>query len=174
MAMARVKTKRKPEMLGWREFVGLPDLGIDQMRAKIDTGARTSALHAVGHEHFWRDGVEWVSFLVPTNGQPGAKRVEAFVHDERNIKNTSGVPERRLIIRTTLLIGRHCWHVEVSLADRERMGFDLILGRTAIRGRDIFVDPGHSYLLGPPPANPIAAPTNAGGTLGLLARGDLP
>ena len=172
--MPSVKTKRKPEVLGWREFVGLPDLGIERMRAKIDTGARTSALHAVGQERIWRGGVEWVGFLLSGSGRSCAKRVEARIHDERNIKNTSGIPERRLIIRTTLLIGRHRWHVDVSLADRERMGFDLILGRTAIRGRGVLVDPGHSFLLGPPKANRTATSIKASETFDPAVQGDLP
>ena len=151
-----MKTKRKAssqarlDIIGWREMVGLPDLGIMQIRAKIDTGARTSALHAEKQELFERDGVQWVRFLIPTGGHPKLSMVETPLRDERDIDNTSGMPERRYIVRTTLLLGRHRWHIDVSLADRLKMEFDLILGRTAIRGRNVLVDSGGSYLAGNP------------------------
>lgn len=141
--------KRAPEIIGWRELVALPDFGISMMKAKIDTGARTSALHAVDHELFDRDGQRWVRFLIPIPGRSRKSWGEAPVLDDRFIKNTSGVPERRLIIHTTLLLGQHRWHIECSLANREKMEFDLILGRTAIRRRRLLVDPGHSFILGP-------------------------
>ncbi len=79
-----------------------------------------------------------------------SKVVHAPLVDEREIKNTGGVPERRLIVRTLLLLGQHRWQIEVSLANREKMEFDLILGRTAIRRRGILVDPGRSFVLAPP------------------------
>lgn len=155
MPSASVSSKRQAranETIGWREHVGLPDLGIHEMAAKIDTGARTSALHAVEHEVFTRDGAHWVRFGAPT-GRPGRfRKVEIPIVDEREIKNTGGIPERRLVVRTTLLLGRHRWHIDVSLADREKMEFDLILGRTAIRRRGILVDPGRSFLAGKPVA----------------------
>jgi len=122
------------------------------MRAKIDTGARTSALHALKQVRFERDGLPWVRFHVPVPGSPRGSRVEAPIIDEREIKNTSGRPEMRIIIETVLVIGRHRWHVEASLANREQMEFDMILGRTAIRRRGVLIDAGRSYLAGPPGA----------------------
>lgn len=152
--MTRKKIKRKrsrlKQVIGWREEIGLPELGIAQMRAKIDTGARTSALHAEKQELFERDGKSWVRFLIPQDASRTLKLVELPLKDQRNIKNTSGVPERRLIVSTVLLLGAHRWHIDVSLADRKKMEFDLILGRTAIRGRRVLVDPGKSFLLGQP------------------------
>lgn len=150
--LKKVRKKRRPEIIGWREYVALPDLGIELMRAKIDTGARTSALHATSQERFTLDGEEWVRFHVPKSGRGRGETVTAKLLDIRSIKNTSGIPETRLIIRTTLLLGRHVWHVEVSLADRAKMEFELILGRTAVRGRRVVVDPGHSYLVERPKA----------------------
>jgi hypothetical protein len=85
--------------------------------------------------------------------------LEAQVIDERDIKNSGGVPERRLIIRTTLLLGRHRWKVEVSLADRKKMEFDLILGRTALRTHRVLVNPSASFLSGRPLREPAAANT---------------
>lgn len=138
----------KQEIIGWREHIGLPEFDICEMAAKIDTGARTSALHAVDQCLTERGASQWVEFLIPIPDRRNGKRVRSEVVEEREIKNTGGVPERRLIIRTTLLLGRHRWHIDISLANREEMEFDLILGRTAIRNRNILVDPGHSFVLG--------------------------
>lgn len=142
---------QRREVIGWREHVALPELGIADLAAKIDTGARTSALHAVDQRIVERDDGRWVEFMIPVHNRRTGKYVLAPLVDEREIKNTSGVPERRLIVRTSLRLGRHRWKIEVSLANRERMEFDLILGRTAIRRRGIVVDPGRSFLLGPAP-----------------------
>lgn len=136
--------------IGWRELVALPELAIAEMRAKIDTGARTSAIHAKDIELFEREGVRWVRFRVPASRHHKRFRIEAPVADQRDIKNTSGVPERRIVIQVLLVLGSHRWHVDVSLADREKMGFDMILGRTAIRNRGILVSPGRSFVAGPP------------------------
>lgn len=135
------------EIIGWREHVALPDLKIPSIAAKIDTGARTSALHADDQELFSIEGKPWVEFTVPIGRGRSTERVRAPLVDERAIKNTSGVPEPRLVIHTKLLLGRHRWEIELSLADRSNMGFDIILGRTAIRKRGILVDPGRSFLL---------------------------
>lgn len=146
----KIKTPqtRGAEIIGWREHVALPDFGIVDLAAKIDTGARTSALHAVDQRIVEGEGGPWVDFQVPIHNRRSSKIVRAQLIDERAIKNTGGKPEWRLIVRTLLLIGRHRWHIEVSLANRERMEFDLILGRTAIRKRGILVNPGRSFVLG--------------------------
>lgn len=136
--------------IGWREHVSLPDLGIATLRAKIDTGARTSALHAVDIEVFDQDGHAWVGFHVPLPGKPRWKRCTARLVDQRPIKNTGGIPEHRYVVETTLILGHRHWRIEVSLADREKMEFDLLLGRTAIRGRRMLINPGRSFLAGPP------------------------
>lgn len=130
--------------------MGLPKLGITTVRAKIDTGARTSALHAVDIETFVKDDVQLVSFQVPSATQPKHARCTYPVLDQREIKNTSGIKEKRIIIKTTLVFGERHWQVELSLADRENMGFDLILGRTAIRDHNLVVHPGRSFLMGQP------------------------
>ncbi len=145
---------KKTTIIGWRETVGLPELGIVRLRAKIDTGARTSALHAVDLVPIERDGIPWIEFNVPLAGEPRTKRYAAPIADEREIKNTSGKPERRYVIKLVLVMGNRHWHIDVSLADREKMKFDMILGRTAIRSRKLFVDPGKSFLLGPPTWKP--------------------
>lgn len=147
------RMKRIADVIGWREWVALPDIGIPEIKAKIDTGARTSALHAVDQEVFEREGRPWVRFRVPASKKHRDIPVEAQLVDERDIKNTSGIPERRRIIRTTLLLGRHHWRIDISLANRERMEFDIILGRTAIRSRGVLVHPGKSFVAGPPQAH---------------------
>lgn len=151
--MTRAKKGRAAiaaDIIGWREIVSLPELGIFDMRAKIDTGARTSALHAEDQEIFERGGTKWVRFRVPASRHHSDFRVEVPVLDERDIKNTSGVPESRIVIRTVLHLGVHHWHVDVSLADRTNMGFDMILGRTAIRRHNVLVHAGRSFLAGKP------------------------
>jgi hypothetical protein len=116
------------------------------MAAKIDTGARTSALHAENRELFERNGQRWVRFKAPKVKNLPRRWIEAPIKVEREIKNTSGIPETRFVIRTLLTLGKHRWHIDVSLADRDAMIFDLIIGRTALKGRRILVDPAHSYL----------------------------
>lgn len=157
------RRKAPPLVIGWREMVALPEFGIASMRAKIDTGARTSALHALDQLRFDKDGVPWVKFRVPIPGTPRTTHFSAPVLDERDIRNTSGEPENRIVIRVLLILGWHRWHVEVSLANREKMEFDMILGRTAIRRRGITVNPGRSFLAGPPLTHPGRAGANTSG-----------
>ena len=136
--------------IGWREHVALPELGISSMRAKIDTGARTSALNTDNMELFERDGQRWVSFTLPAAGQRSKVRYEAQPVDMRAIKNTGGIADTRYIIKTTMILGRRAWGIEISLADRENMKFDMIIGRTALRAQRLIVNPGRSYLAGQP------------------------
>ncbi len=153
----RAKRPKEKKVIGWREHIALPDLGSAELDAKIDTGARTSALHAVDLAVEDRDGEEWISFHVPHLGEARSVRHSARVIDKRKIKNTSGIAQVRYVIRTTLVLGNKQWQVEVSLADREKMKFDIILGRTAIRRRKLLVAPGKSYLAGPPNLMPRVA-----------------
>ena len=144
------KVKLQPMLIGWRDRIALPELGIDLMQAKIDTGARTSALHATRAVRFQRDGADWVRFHIPHASGLAARDCEAPLVDRREIKNTSGLGEDRLVIETLLLLGGRRWRIEVSLADRSAMAMPIILGRTAIRKRGILVDAGKSYLAGMP------------------------
>ena len=145
------RSPNNPTSIGWREWIGLPALGIVAIRAKVDTGARTTALHAediVRTEH--ADGTHWLAFTIPAGDGHGTLRVEAPMVEEREVRNTSGVPDARPVIRTTLSLDRRRWPIEVTLADRTEMGFDIILGRTAIRRRGLVVDAGRSFLARPP------------------------
>lgn len=146
MSKPRLRQSPVQQVVGWREQISLPDFGIFDMPAKIDTGARTSALHAVDQTVVERDGVHWVEFSIPLKNHKTVQHLSAPVVEERDIKNTGGVPERRLVVRTTLNIGKRQWMIEVSLANREQMEFDLIIGRSAIRTHNLLVDPGRSYI----------------------------
>ena len=142
--------KRPSSPIGWREYVGLPELGIPIIRAKLDTGARTSALHVENIRVVGRTGRR-VAFSVPYD-HDGRHLVECVARlvGKREIKNSGGLPDERFIIRTVLAIGRRHWHIEASLADRSNMEFDLILGRTALRRHGFVVDPSRSFLAGEP------------------------
>ncbi|WP_296763312.1 RimK/LysX family protein [Sediminimonas sp.] len=144
------RSAKEKTTIGWREVIGLPELGIPRVVAKIDTGARTSAIHATRVKPFRRDGADWVRFHIPHSSGLRARDVEAPLLGTRPIKNTSGIHEERLVIETALVIGRRRWRIEVSLANRTRMALPIILGRTAIRRHRILVDPGRSFLLGKP------------------------
>lgn len=146
----RRPVKRKTTQIGWREIVALPGLGLHAVKAKVDTGARTSALDASDIRVFERAGREWVEFKVSTSDNTASISCEEPITDRRMIKNTGGVPENRIIITTDLVIGPRHWPIELSLANRVSMGFTLILGRTAVRGRRITINPGRSFLAGDP------------------------
>lgn len=140
--------------IGWREWIALPDLGIARLKAKIDTGAKTSALHATNIElHETEDGTT-VSFTVPGKTRKSSIRCTAPMVDLRGIKNTSGTSEDRIVIQTTLLLGHRQWHIEVSLADRANMKHGIILGRTALRNHRIAVHADKSFLTGEPGSKP--------------------
>jgi len=139
----------EPMVIGWREWVGFPDLGIPQIKAKVDTGARTSCLHAFLVEPFERNGVAWVRFDIHPN-QRSSKDVlscAAPVLDRRLVRDSGGHEELRYVIETTVSIGDRMHAVEVTLTDRDSMKFRVLLGRTAMSGQYI-VDPDSSYLRG--------------------------
>jgi hypothetical protein len=148
---ARVFAK-EPLKIGWREWVALPDLRVDAIKAKIDTGARTSVLHAYRIEPFWRRSALWLRFeLNPIQRSEAMKVVcEARAIDERAVRNSGGGVERRYIITTLLKLGDLAWSIELALANRDQMGFRMLLGRTALQGRAL-IEPGRSYLLGTAP-----------------------
>lgn len=138
--------------IGWREWVGLPALNTVWIKAKIDTGARSSSLHAFDIQPFSRKGVEWVRFTVHPWQRSGsnATEVEAKVIDWRSIRSSSGQSEERPVIRTDLRIGDDAHAIELTLARRDEMGFRMLVGREGIRRR-FLVDPARSYLSGKPP-----------------------
>tara|TARA_R110002110_G_scaffold303525_1_gene517586 strand:+ start:4726 stop:5187 length:462 start_codon:yes stop_codon:yes gene_type:complete len=135
--------------LGWREWIGFPDLGIPSIKAKVDTGARTSALHAFSVEPFQRDGDLWVRFAIHPQQRDDTQVLtcEAPVMEQREVRDSGGHVELRYVIQTDLLLGNERFQAEVTLTDRDTMKFRVLLGRTAMRGR-YTVDPSRSYLTG--------------------------
>ena len=135
--------------LGWREFVGLPDLRLPALRAKVDTGARTSALHAFRLEEFSQKGQAWVRFwLHPLrNYQHIVHETSAPIVDRRVVSDSGGHRQKRIVIETTVTLGDRSWSIEVTLSNRDTMMFPMLLGRTAMEGRAL-VDPAGSFLMG--------------------------
>ena len=132
--------------VGWRELVSLPELGLAGIPAKIDTGARTSSLHADVLDDFTRGGERFVRFAVDWDGQ--RHFCEAVHVDVRGITSSNGDQQTRFVIKTPLMIGKIRFRAEISLADRSQMQFPMLIGRTALRRRMV-VDSGHSWLQSP-------------------------
>lgn len=130
-------------VVGWRELVGLPELGLSGIPAKIDTGARTSSLHAHVIEEIEREGKRFVRFCVDWGGI--RHECEAIHVDIRGITSSNGETQNRYVIKTPLRIGEAVFRTEISLADRSDMKFPMLVGRTALR-RHFVVDSGHSWL----------------------------
>ena len=141
-----MKAPRTLLTVGWRELVSLPDLGLAGIPAKIDTGARTSSLHAHVLEEFLRDGERFVRFAVDWGGV--RHHCEAVHVDLRGITSSNGDTQRRFVIKTPLTIGNLTFRAEISLANRSQMQFPMLIGRTALRRRMV-VDSGHSWLQSP-------------------------
>lgn len=141
------KKRPAPLLIGWREWVSLPDLHIPQMKAKIDSGARTSSLHASDLEFYHRAGKEWVKFIV--HPFQHSKKETAICHapivDHRKVKSSSGTLTERPVILTSLVIGSEKWEIELNLVNRDMMGFRMLIGRQAVRKRCL-INPGRSFL----------------------------
>jgi len=147
------------DTVGWREWLRFPSLGIDAIKAKVDTGARTSCLHAFELEPFERDGEPWVAFAMHPfqRDEKTVLRCEAPVVDRRQVRDSGGHAEQRYVIAVPVGLGPHTFDAEVTLTSRDTMLFRCLLGRTALRGR-FLVDPGRSYLIGKAPGADAATP----------------
>ncbi|MEQ9368909.1 MAG: RimK/LysX family protein [Coleofasciculus chthonoplastes F3-SA18-01] len=134
-------------IIGWRERVALPDLGISQIKAKIDTGARSSALHAFDVETFSRDGKTMVRFKVHPYQRDTHRTVsaEAELIDQRQVRNSGGHAQLRPVIQTMVELNGERWLIELTLTNRDVMGFRMLLGRQAVRKR-FLVDAGRSFV----------------------------
>lgn len=143
--------KRTLPVIGWREWVGLPEFGIKSIKAKVDTGARSSSLHAFDLEYFDRDGTTWVRFQVHPVQRNSSRtvEVEARVLEYRSVRSSSGKATTRPVIVTDVSLLGITWQVELTLASRDEMGFRMLLGRQAFRQR-FLVDAGKSYCGGKP------------------------
>ena len=136
-------------ILGWKEWVSLPDLNIPAVKAKVDTGAKTSALHAFYIETFDHQGDDFISFSL----HPLPNKPHLIIHCKaplltiRKVTNSGGYSEKRYVIETRLVINHHEWTIELNLTDRESMSFRMLLGREAMTPR-VIVDPEASFLAG--------------------------
>lgn len=140
------KPKQQREVIGWREWVALPALGAPAIKAKVDTGARTSALHAFRLSSFTRAGEEWARFEIHPHQRSArdAIVVEAPVVDERRIRSSNGDVQQRPVICTDVEIHGQRWPIDITLTNRDEMGFRMLIGRAAIRRRFV-VDPARSF-----------------------------
>lgn len=136
-------------VVGWREWVALPELGVDYIKVKVDTGARTSSLHAFDLEESTRDGIAVVRFMI----HPEQRRahpeipVELPLVARRRVRDSGGRSELRPVVETEVALHGQRWPIELTLTRRDAMGFRMLLGRQAIRNR-FLVDPGRSYCAG--------------------------
>ena len=150
MLAKAVKPKRRPAV-GWREWAALPDLGIAAIKVKVDTGARSSVLHAFDVVRVDDKDGAWVEFAVHPLQRDACQtvRTRARLLDERWVRSSSGRRTFRPVIVTTLVLGGTSWPIELTLVRRDLMGFRMLVGREALRRR-LVVDPGRSYLAGQP------------------------
>ena len=146
------RTPHSNTLTGWREWVSLPDAGVDWIKAKIDTGARTSSLHAYDVEEFEREGEDWVRFQVKPwqESQEDTTRVECPVHDRRRVRSSSGHQQERIVVLLAIRLVDRLVVSEVTLSNRDEMGFRMLIGREALR-RGFVVDPARSFLGGRAP-----------------------
>ncbi|MBF2709139.1 30S ribosomal protein S6--L-glutamate ligase [Flavobacterium soyangense] len=163
-------------ILGSEEWCSFPELGIPAIKARVDSGAKTSALHAKNIAPFIKDGQNWVKFDI----NPIQNNVKTIIHceaplvDKRVVKSSSGFREERYVIQTNLEIGNTNWGIEMTLTNRDSMGFRMLLGREAMSGR-VLVDPEQQYLLGQPTTDNLrdvyknSVKISSGLRIGLLA-----
>lgn len=148
-------TDRRPglerTLVGWREWVALPEWGVPAIKAKVDTGARTSALHAFDIETFERDGLAMARFAIHPwqDSSADVVVVEAPLLERRQVRSSSGTAKVRPVVLTSIALAGRTERVEVTLTRRDEMGFRMLVGRQALRRRFV-VDPGRSYLGGKP------------------------
>ncbi len=143
------KRKKVKPTLGWREWVRLPELGIDRIKAKVDTGARSSSIHAMHLEVLHRDGKQFVRFQVHPvqRSSRDVLTVQAEILEFRDVKSSSGQIAKRPVIVTPVYVAGQIFSIELTLAPRDTMGFRMLLGRQAVRRR-FLIDPGRSYYGG--------------------------
>ena len=141
--------RRERQVIGWREWVGLPDLEIPRIKVKVDTGARTSAIHAWDLRRYRAGGCDMVDFMLHPMQRDDRHEVAGFaeVIDERSVRSSNGQVSRRPVVLMRLQLGEESLTTQVTLVDRDEMGFRMLLGRRALARRFV-VDPGRSFLFG--------------------------
>jgi hypothetical protein len=149
--MGPVSTTAESIIAGWREWVALPDCGVPWVKAKLDTGARSSAIHAFDIAEFEKDGETWVRYSIhPWQGSgEDATTVESKVHDRRVVRSSSGHSAERYVVQMDLSLVGRIVTAEMTLSSRDQMGFRMLVGREALR-QGFVVDPSRSYLGGRP------------------------
>ena len=162
-------------LIGSEEWCSFPQLGIPAIKARVDSGAKTSALHAINIKIFEKNGAEWLKFDINPiqNNSKSIIHCEAQLVDQRIVKSSNGTREKRYVIRTDVELGSHNWQVEVTLTNRDSMGFRMLLGREAMVGR-LIVDPEKKFELGQPSTESLKEyyynePSKKGLKIGLLA-----
>ncbi|MGI9627362.1 MAG: ATP-dependent zinc protease family protein [Longimicrobiales bacterium] len=149
----RPSRKRTKPVIGWKEWVSFPDLGVVGIRSKVDTGARTSALHATNVREYEVDGTPWVRFTV--HCELGATDEEVTIElpllERRPVRDSGGREEVRPVVNARVELGGRQWDIEVTLTRRDDMEFNMLLGRRAVRGK-FLIDPRRVYMLGVPDA----------------------
>lgn len=138
--------------VGWREWLALPELGISYLEAKVDTGAKTSALHAYALAYFESAGEAYVAFDLHPDRHSTSLSIacRARVVDQRVVSDSGGHKETRYVIQTPVIMAGQTWPIQITLTNRETMAYRMLLGREAMRGR-LLVDPEASHLLGDAP-----------------------
>jgi len=134
---------------GWREWVTLPSLSVPRIKAKLDSGARSSAIHAFDIQTYQEDGIDMVRFSIHPRQNSEKPQIDTVmpIHDRRNVRSSNGVSEQRIVVRANLGIAGTEFPIDLTLTNRDAMGFRLLLGREAMRGR-ILIDPERSYMCG--------------------------
>lgn len=143
----KIKLLKKRPVIGWREWVSLPQLHIDKIKAKVDTGARTSALHAFSLSPFKENGKDLIRFLIHPIQHNTELEVAcvAEIVDKRPVTDSGGHTEDRFVIMTPIEIAGQTWPIEITLTERENMLFRMLLGRSALRRR-FTINPAKSFL----------------------------
>jgi len=146
VGIEKLRKKKELKIIGWREWVALPNLKIPKIKVKVDTGARTSALHAFDIEKYRRDGKDFVKFKVHPEQDRPKKTIEcrSRVLEYRKIKSSNGQTELRPVILTTVELLGEAWEVEITLTNRDQMGFRMLLGRASIKNK-FLVHSGKSF-----------------------------
>ena len=142
------KAKNIPAVeIGWCELVDLPDFGLSDLHAKIDTGAATSSVHAIDIESFEKNGEDWVRFKIPVGKSKRANVGEAKLYGKRRIRSSNGIMQVRYVIETPMKLGPLQWMGHMTLADRQSMIFPVLIGRRALK-RGFLVNSGKRWMLG--------------------------
>jgi hypothetical protein len=145
--------KKKPNTpkseIGWCELVDIPSLGLENIHAKMDSGAATSSIHATRIKQIEKDGELWVEFSFHPSAHDPVKRIKAKVLDRRKVRSSNGKEQLRYVIEAQLCLGNLCWDGQLTLANRGSMAFPILIGRRALR-RGFLVNSGRKWMLGKP------------------------